>query len=101
MQQIIIQNLHLQKNSMKPNMDVHAHALNKIICQGTNVLYSWRKIMISQMSMCILNCWRDTGKETTKNLYVKNVMTTWNMDSKFNQMKYKTKWWQCAYVVII
>ena len=37
MQQIIIWNLHLQKNSMKPNMGVHAHAVNKIICQGTNV----------------------------------------------------------------
>ena len=76
MQQIIIWNLHLKKNNMKQNMDVHAHAVNKIICQGTNMLYSSRRIMISQMSMSILNCWRDTEKEIIKNLYVKNVMTT-------------------------
>ena len=36
----IIQNLHLKNNNMKQIMDVHAHAVNIIICQGTNVLYS-------------------------------------------------------------
>ena len=31
-QEIIFQNLHLKKNNMKQNMDVHAHAVRKQIC---------------------------------------------------------------------
>ena len=45
-----------QEEQCETRRSTNAHAVNKIICQGTNVLYSSRRIMISQMSMSILNC---------------------------------------------